>query len=251
MKNLIFILFFLSFSTHEYPKKFGKPTSQGIEMYVEDYRDSLVIEYQNFINDTIWLDYWIYAEDLTDYVGHDSLELGHYWNGEIVVDMDSLFDAYQLEDLSKFKRRLIGESNRFVKSTIFHELTHHYINQVGREMEYLDSIKIHRSYKTDIWIIRSHDLFGSTFIEEGICEYVVTKMEEIISPKRYYTPKTLTDITNINNRYKVIYKYSSLYLKEFLDTLGLKQGIKILIHNDPPTLEEILNPEFYFDRLQI
>ena len=84
MKNLIFILFLL-FASHEYPKKFGKPTPRGIEMYVEDCRDSILLEYQRFINDTIWLDVWIYAEDLTDYVRHDSLELGNYWNGEVVI----------------------------------------------------------------------------------------------------------------------------------------------------------------------
>ena len=219
-------------------------------MYTDDNREKLVLEYQKFIKDTLWLDYWIYAEDLKDYVSHDSLELGHYWDGEVVVDMDTNFVDYELSSWSNLKRKMKGPTNAFVKATIFHELTHHYINQITREMPYYDSVKVNRAYQTNIWIIRSPDLFGSTFIEEGICEYVVAKMGEIITPKRYYIPKTPRDLTNTNNRYKVVYQYSSYYLKEFLDTTGLKKGIKILLHNEPPNYNEILNPELFFNRLE-
>ena len=249
MKQLVFILLLLVSAPHEYPKKHGKPTPKGIEMYTEDNRDSLLLEYQEFINDTLWLDVWIYAEDLTDYVGHDSTELGRYFYGEAVVSMDTLFVAYELADFSRFRRRTSGETNKFVKSTIFHELTHHYIVQIGKEMEFIDSIRVHRSYETDIWIIRSYDMFGSTFIEEGICEYMVTQMGEIIPPKRYSKPKTEYDLTSHKNKYKYVYKYSSEYVKNFLDSTGFKRGVKILIHNDPPTYQQILNPELYFNNL--
>ena len=251
MKTLIFILFFLiPVNIDKYPTKFGKPTPKGVKMYVNDNREKLFYEYLDFIEDTLWLNIWIWAEDLTDYVGHDSLELGRYWTGEIIISMDTLFDAYQLEDLSKFKRTLIGESNRFVKSTIFHELTHHYINQIGREMQFIDSVRINRAYETGIWIIKTPNMFGATFIEEGICEYQVTKMGEIIPPKRYYAPKTSSDLENKNNKYKYVYKYSLYYLQTFLDTTGFKKGVKILISNDPPLINEILNPELYFKRLE-
>lgn len=219
-------------------------------MYTEDNRDSLAVEYQRFIKDTLWLDYWIYAEDLTDYVGHDTLELGHYWDGEIAVDMDTNFVAYELAEWGNLKRKLRGPSNAFVRATIFHELTHHYINQISREMPYRDSIKVNRAYQTGIWIIRNPDMFGSEFIEEGICEYLVAEMGEIITPKRYYIPKTQSDLTNTNNRYKVVYQYSSYYLKTFLDTTGFKKGVKILIANAPPNYMEVLNPELFFDRLE-
>ena len=218
-------------------------------MYVEDKQYELIAEYQDFIQDTLWLDVWIYAEDLTDWVDHDTLELGMYFNGEAVIDMDTNFVAYELKPLSKFKRFNIGESNGFVKSTIFHELTHHYINQIGREMEFIDSVRVNRSYQTGIWIIRSPNMFGSTFIEEGICEYQVTKMGEIIPPRRYHAPKTLNDLQAKNNKYKYVYKYSSEYLRTFLDTIGFKRGVKILISNDPPLVEEILNPDLFFNRL--
>ena len=50
--------------------------------------------------------------------------------------------------------------------------------------------------------------------------------------------------------YKVFYKYSSYSLTKFLDNKDLKEGVKILLHNRPPTTEEILNPELFFARLE-
>ena len=251
MKTLTFILLILvSFtSVEKYPLKNGKPTPKGVEMYIEDKWEVLINEYLAYVQDTFWLDVWISAEDLTDWVDHDSLELGMYWNGEIIIDMDTLFRAYEIEKWSNFRRKLEGETNAFVKATVFHELTHHYINQIGRKMEFLDSVKIHRSYQTNIWIIRSYDMFGSTFIEEGICEYMVTQMGEIIPPKRYSKPKNESELTSHKNKYKYVYKYSAEYVRTFLDTTGFKRGVKILIHNDPPTYQQILNPELYFNNL--
>lgn len=249
MKSLIFILLILTLS--DYPTKYGKPTPKGVEMYVEDKWIDLIYEYQDFIDDTLWLDLWVEAEDLTDYVGHDSLELGRYeYGGVIYIDKDTSFLAYELADWSKFRIATNGESNKFVKGVIFHELTHHYIVQIGKEMEFLDSIKVHRSYQTSIWIIRSPDMFGSTFIEEGICEYMAAEMGEIIPPKKYHAPKTVGDLMNRNNKYKYVYKYSSYYLKPFLDTIGFKRGVKMLISNEPPHYEEILNPDLFFNRLE-
>lgn len=251
LKIFLTLLLFIHQDIH-YPLTEGrKPTPKGVGLYVEDYKDKLSIEYQEFIEDTLWLEVWIKAKDLTNYHDHDTLELGRYYDGEIIISMDTLFDAYQLEDLSKFQRSLLGESNAFVKATTFHELTHHYISQIGKEMEFYDSVDIHNDYEINVWIIRTPDHFTADFIEEGICEYVVTKMEEIIPPKRYEKPKNINDLTSEENRYKYVYKYSSEYLKPFLDTIGFKRGVKTLISNDPPTYNEILNPELYFNRLKI
>jgi len=251
MKTLICILLILTplSSIEKYPTKYGRPTPKGVGMYVEDNEYQLIQEYQEYVKDTLWLDVWIFAEDLTDYVGHDTLELGNYWNGEVYIDMDTNFVAYELKPLSKFRRAMIGESNRFVKGTVFHELTHHYMNQIGREMEFYDSIRVNRAYQTGIWIIRNPSLFGATFIEEGVCEYMVTQMDEIIPPKRFHTPKNTTDLTNPANRYRYVYKYSSEYVRVFLDTIGFKEGVKILMSNEPPSTDEILNPELFFNRL--
>lgn len=252
MKTLAFILLLLMpfTSTDKYPTKYGKPTPKGVAMYIEDKWEELFYEYQRKIKDTLWLDVWISSEDLSDWTEHDSLELGRYWNGEAIISEDTLFQAYELADLSKFRRNILGESNAFVKATVFHELTHHYIVQIGREMEFIDSVRVNRSYETSIWIIRSQDMFGSTFIEEGICEYMVTNLGENIPPKRFSPPKTSSSLVNRNNKYKYVYKYSSYYLKTFLDTTGFKKGVKILLSNPPPMDYEILDPQLYFNRLE-
>ena len=251
MKSLILILLFLVPLSEKYPTKYGRPTPKGIGMYIEDKWIDLIYEYQDFIEDTLWLDVWIEAENLTDYVGHDSLELGRYeYDGLIYIDQDTNFIAYELKPLSRFRKSTIGESNKFVKGVVFHELTHHYMNQIGKEMEYYDSVRVDRSYQTGIWIIRNPNMFGSMFIEEGVCEYMVSKMGELIPPKKYRAPKTISDLTSRNNKYKYIYKYSSFYLKTFLDTTGFKKGVKILMSNEPPRYEEILMPELFFNRLE-
>ena len=250
MKTLIIILLLsnpLTISS-DYPLKNGIPTSKGIKQYIEDNSESLIAEYQNFIGDTLY-QAWIYAEDLSDYYAQDSLELGRYFPHEIYISTEESFLAYELADLSESQRSLIKESNKFVKATVFHELTHEYINQIGREMLYVDQIEVNRSYQTYIWIIRTYETFGSTFIEEGICEYISEKMGEIIPPKQPFIPTTEQELTSRSNRFEVNYKYSAYYLKTFLDTIGFKRGVKTLLHNAPPTLEEILDPELFFGRL--
>ena len=92
-------------------------------------------------------------------------------------------------------------------------------------------------------------MFGSTFIEEGICEYMVTQMGEIIPPRKVSVPKSESDLIKRDNKYKYVYKYSTEYIKTFLDTTGFKRGVKILLHNEPPTYQQILNPELYFNNL--
>jgi len=74
-------------------------------------------------------------------------------------------------------------------------------------------------------------------------------MGEIIPPKRIFIPKTIEDLMNKDISYEIKYKYSSYYLKPFLDTTDFKKGVKILLHNSPPTYEEILNPDMYYGRL--
>jgi hypothetical protein len=60
-------------------------------------------------------------------------------------------------------------------------------------------------------------------------------------------PKTIDDI--INNSNDIKYYYSIKFLKPFLDSLGVGEGINILIRNDPPSYNEILKPNIYFKRL--
>ena len=249
MTRWVFILvFILSFTVSDnYPLKDGRPTSKGIESYIEDKGDSLIIEYQNFVQDSLY-EVWIYTHDM-NLTGPDSLEMGWYFLNEVIVSLEPLFIAYELADLPDSIRSSLQESNKFVKSTVFHELTHHYLHIISREMYHIDKVRVDWAYQSGILIIRDNTLFGATFIEEGICEYQVGRMGEIIVPRRPFIPKTKEELTDINNRYIVNYKYAAHYLKTFLDTTGFKRGVKILLHNPPPSYDEILEPELFFSRL--
>jgi len=249
MLTLIALLFNPLIVTADYPLKDGRPTSKGIEQYIEEQSDSILYEFMECIEDTVY-NVFIYAEDLADYGIDDSLELGRYYAHEIYITTEESFLAYQLDDLPKWKKNSLEESNKFVKAALLHELTHEYINQVGIEMRSIDGIRVDPAFETNIWIIMSYETFGSTFIEEGICEYLIEKMGEIIPPRKPFVPETIEELTNSENRYKVVYKYSSVFLKDFLDAVGFKKGIKVLLHNPPPTYEEILDPPQYFNRLK-
>jgi hypothetical protein len=248
-----FILILLLFSSlvvaADYPLKDGKPTSKGIELYIEEMADSIVMEFMAFVDDTIY-NLYIYAEDLTDYGIHDSLELGRYYSHEIYITTAESFEAYELDDLPKWKQNSLDECNKFVKAALLHEICHEYTNQLAIEMRSIDGIRVDPAYQTNIWIIMSYETFGSTFIEEGICEYLIEKMGEILPPKKPEIPRTVDELTNNENRYKFVYKFSAHFLTEFLDSAGIKKGIKVLLHNSPPTYEEILDPPRYFDRLK-
>lgn len=234
--------------SQDYPLKNGKPTSKGIAQYVEDKSDLFIREYQNFVKDTFY-NVYVYAEDLSGHTGNDTTELGWFYPNEIFISTVELFVAYELADLSKIQKALLPEGGQFVKSTVMHELTHNYIYQIGKEMRSVDKIEVHRSYRSNLWFLNSQESLGRTFIEEGLCEYVSEMMGEIIPPRRPFIPKNVEDLLDKNNSYNVKYKYSSHFLKSFLEAKDFKKAVKILLHNPPPSYLEILNPDQYFDRL--
>jgi hypothetical protein len=250
LEKLLAILLLISLrgEAPDYPLKDGKPTGRGIEQYIEERGNSILKEYQQFVGDTVY-NVWIYTASLKEFGDYDSLELGRYFQNEVYINKDGSFEAYELDDLTPLQKNSIPECNRFVKSVVIHELTHEYISQIGTEMRFVDHIGVHRTYQTGLSIVISHENFGSLFIEEGICEYMAEKMGELIPPKKRFIPKTIEEITSKDNLYLVKYKYSSAYVKPFLDTTGLKEGIKILLHNPPPSYEEILNPGLFYSRL--
>jgi len=247
--GLVILLFKTLVVFADYPLKDGKPTSKGIEMYIEEMADSVVMEFMDFVDDTIY-NLYIYAENLADYGIEDSLELGRYFAHEIYITTAESFIAYELDDLPKWKRNSLEESNKFVKAALLHEICHEYTNQVAIEMRSIDGIRVDPAYQTNIWIIMSYETFGSTFIEEGICEYLIERMGEIVPPRQPEIPETLEELTDNRNRYPFVYKYSAHFLKDFLGSVGFKRGIKLLLHNPPPTYEEILDPPRYFNRLK-
>jgi hypothetical protein len=245
---IIFLLLVPLQDRPDYPLKNGRPTSRGIDLYVEENSDRLIRELQDFIGDTLY-NANIYTEDLSTTDDKDPLELGNYYPNEIFITNAEVFVAYELESLSRIRRDTIMISNLFVKTAVFHELMHHYIYQVSIEMLRIDQIGVDRAYQTFFRIYTNRDDPGSRFIEEGICEYVTLKMKARIGPKRPRIPKTMKELTREENEYNVFYRYSTYCLADFMDTQGLKRGIMILLHNRPPSMEEMLDMDLYFARL--
>jgi hypothetical protein len=246
---LLICLFFLPAQEGAgYPLKNGRPTSKGIDRYVEENADRLVSEFQAFIGDSLY-NANIYSEDLSENLEHNPLELGSYYPNEIFINNAGTFIAYELEDLSRQARDTIVNSNQFVKTAVFHELTHHYIYQLSIEMLRRDKISVDRAYQSFFRIYSIRDEPGPRFIEEGICEYATLRLNEIISRNRPYIPRKPADLDRPEKAYDIFYRYAAYSLGEFLDSAGLKKGIKTLLHNPPPTVEEILEPELFFARL--
>jgi len=233
----------------DYPLKNGRPTTKGIDRYVEENAERLISEFQEFISDTLY-NANIYTEDLSENADLNPLELGNYYPNEIFINNAEIFIAYELAALNRSRRDTIISTNLFVKAAVFHELMHHYIYQLSIEMLRTDSIQVDRAYQSFFRIYSDRGDPGPRFIEEGICEYATLKMKETITRRRPYIPKKVSDLSQPENAYNIFYKYSAYCLTEFLDTTGLKQGMKILLHNRPPSTEEILDLELFFARLE-
>ncbi len=245
----ILLLFTQVGMSGDYPLKNGKPTSKGIELYLEQNSDLLVKEYQDFVQDTIY-NVWFYSDELKDLLGSKSLELGRFFPHEIYISTAELFEAYELDDLSPERRGRLRECNKFVKAAMIHELTHEYVSQIGMEMQSVHHMHLDKAYHTGLWVVKSSETYGSSFIEEGISEYITEKMGELIPPPHVEMPLTVEELFDLEREYMVKYKYASAYLKTFLDTTGIKKGVQILLHNPPPSYEEILQPGCFFGRLE-
>jgi hypothetical protein len=252
---LILSLLLLSFAPGDPPNelqyKLGKPTTKGISEYIKTFEYDLVIEFKEFIKDTILneADVWIECDNLSEYTEHDTLELGRFYiPNDIIITNETLFLDYDVDLMSKWKKAMYIETNQFVKATVMHELTHFYFYMVTLHMKHLKQY-VSPEYKATINLFPYNNQ-GAEFIEEGICEYVTIKMNETIPCKNDYKPQTTREIIENRNTHKLKYKYSSFFVKDLLDTMGLRKGIEILITNPPPSTEEILHPETFYKRLK-
>jgi hypothetical protein len=258
MLELLFLCL-LFFSPQEYPLSHGKPTSNGIDLYINDNKYTILNEVQKYLNDTIFLDLEIKTDNLSTYTDYNSTDLAYHFTNrdgtdEIIIDNQEKYITYDIKDLSKFKKINFTSLNAFVKTTLIHELGHAYFLQIILKAK-LDSIDVYKEY--DFRTIdglrmfpNPEETFGASFIEEGVCQYIVEGMKQEISTM-LFTPKTNEDVIDFKNAYQVKYSYSVRFLKSFLDSLGLKQGIRILVTHKPPTYKEILNPDLYFNRLKL
>lgn len=243
----ILFLLFLSFNPQKDPNynKNRKPSAYGINTYVKDNQSSIIKEYEYLI-DSLY-DVYIYTENISE--TSDDGELGQFYIPDyIVITNEEKYIAYEFKELSKFKQKTIPYNERTVKAVIFHELTHVYFNQI------LITMKNNNQYTSpEYGILRMFPnpatQFGSTFIEEGICEYVIYYLNESNPLKDISVPANETDLLATENKINNLYYYSVIFLKDFLNKYGVHKGIEILIGNKPPSYEEILDPKQFFNRL--
>lgn len=242
-KTAVLLLITLLPSVDKYPYSNSMPTKNGIRYYIEQNKNIVVKQLEDFIGDTLY-SYDIRVDDLSDYQNYDSLEAGRFYpDDEIIITDELKFQDYELKFVPKWKQKQYDANNRFVKAVLIHELVHLYIYQVVNDNistainpEYLNFTSIRTSG------------FGSTFIEEGICEYVVNCMHENINCNTY-VPKSTAEIRDEKNRRAIMYIYSQTFVKPYIDSLGFKKALINILTSKPPSYEELLKPELYYGRL--
>ena len=247
MRTLIFIALLL-LSQQELEYKWGIPTSEGIDNYIERNQYQFVIDYQEYIDDTLINEPFISTDDLSDYVGLDERTAGFFERPDnIVINNLPKYVDYELSRWSESRKQRYRGNNMFVRGVVMHELTHAYFYQVMAIAQYEKDLEY--EWRQGLRMIPV-DNFYTQFIEEGFCEAVVIMMDEIIP----YTDNlgiSKADLTpGKRNTYEVKYMYSSKFVKPIIDEYGLKTAIYLVISNRPPSKEEILNPKSYYDRLK-
>ena len=252
MQNLfisILIIFSFLFKEDKIYTKSGVPSSYGINSYVKTNQQKIISEFNHRI-DSIFRDIDINTDDLSNEEEQNSYELGvFYYPDEIVVTTEEKFIAFEFKDLSKFKRRNTSYRESTVKGTILHELTHAYFNQMvyilhDKGMTISPDYAMLRTFST------RKSKFAANFIEEGICEYVVHYFNEANPISDYTAPENEAELLDEANHINIMYYYSVIYVKDFLDTYGIKRGIEMIIQEAPPSTIELLNPNMYFYRIK-
>jgi len=247
MKIIITILLLLLFQNN-YEYKNGIPTKDGIANYVNENKDDIVQEFELFVGQKFF-DYNIVVDDLKDYQDYDSLEAGRYYQDfDIIISNELKYLDYELSFMPKYKQKKYSNNNKFVKAVVIHELSHLYFNEIKLEMQE-KRMHVHRDYHSSSSVLKPKTISNADFIEEGICEYIVCRMKQSICDNNY-KPKSVEEITSIDNQYNIKYVYGRTYLTEFLNKYGIKQGLLILLSNEPPNNTEILYPELYFGRIK-
>ena len=257
--NTLIISTFQQSSQQELQYENNIPSTIGIDNYIKLNENKLLIEYEKYLKDTMFINVEITTEDLSKRNDYDLLEYGRteiYSNHSCVVIINNIikFADYSINTLNiKGKKKYFHDNDKFINTVVFHELTHVYIQQ---EILLLKSMNKLNNFYNIIQIYPNTEMkFGEEFIQEGICEYMVNNKKEVVVNNNIFIPATKEDLLLNTNVYLVKYQYASIYLKEFLDLTTkqygkIKYGIDILLENNPPTYEEILNPNLYFNRLK-
>ena len=240
----------------------GKPSSLGIDVYIESNQDLFLHDFKLLVKDSLYSDVWFITKNFkktTAKEQYDPFVLAYNESSggscEIVVNNEERFSGYDYKN-DKNKENY-SQNDYFVKPTVLHEIMHSYFNQCCLEARMYDTLNIVNTYyTTNLYTFPNVELqFGAKFIEEGICEYFIQANRECPELKEYYIPQREQDLRNRANRYDILYDYSSQYIKDFMDYQTLKFGkikypIMILLKNRPPNYKEILSPDLFYKRLE-
>ena len=243
----IFLVLLLLITPQQDEYKWGRPTSKGVDNYVERNWLVFIDDYQNFVNDTLFFEPFISTDDLSDYVNYTRGDMGYFERPDnIIISNEPRYIDYELKRLSEYEKNRYRDATQFVRGVVMHELTHCYMYQIMMIAEH--DKKLEYEWRQGLRIIPV-DSYGTDFIEEGVCEVVVEMMDEmIVSDERLVLIKNDLNIAN-RNQQRVKYAYSRQFVKPVVEEYGLKAAIYLMITNKPPSDEEILKPELYYDRL--
>lgn len=252
MSNItnIFVFLFLLLLPQKHDPYYNKdrvPSSYGIEKFINENADNLIAEYEYKV-DTIY-DVYIYAEKNSD--EFDSLQLGLFYLPDyIYISTQEKYLEYEFKNLSKYQQRNIQSYQRTVKGVLFHELSHAYFYQTILLMKD-DSLQVSPEFGWIRMFPNPSSRYSSEFIEEGFCEYIVEMTGEQPINEDVFIPQSKDDFLIKEYEIDIKYGYSVYFLRNFLNEHGIKEGLKIILSNRPPSFDEILKPELYFKRLKI
>ena len=246
MIRMLAVIFLLLLPQVQDEYKRGRPTSKGVDKYVERNEYQFVIDYQNHVGDTLFYEPFISSDDLTKYYHYTGVESGWFERPDnIIVNNHSQYIDYELSRLSRFRKSQYREATMFVRAVVMHELTHAYVYQIMMKCQYDKTLEYEwrqglRMLPTDNWF--------TEFIEEGICEWVVEDMGEMIG----YDEEVVLIKKDLDNRnsYEIKYRYSKQFVSPIIEEFGLEAAIYMVLSNAPPNREEVLNPKQYYDRLK-
>ena len=245
---LLSLIQILSAQNNKLIYKHGKPTTKGICEYINDNANNFINEFEKIVDDSIPFNITISTDNLSEYYEKDGLELGEFnVPNLIIITNQTIFLDYELKYLSWWKKINISESNQFVKAIVMHELMHVYFYVVLLRTKQSKQVQLDYLNGLHIYPVNNN----AVFIEEGICEYFVEKMNMMIYNNNYNDRNYNNDsISKYFNTYYVKYHMSRLFVKPIVDRFGFKKAIEVFIIKKPPTINEILNPNKYYKRLR-
>ena len=247
MRWLVLISFFFLGVSQDYEYKHGRPTTKGIDKYVETNWLVFIEDYQKFVGDTLVFEPFISTDDLSRYYNYTEGDAGYFERPDnILITNEEKYIDYELRLLSRYEKSRYREATMFVRAVVMHELTHCYYYQIMMKAQY-DGI-LEYEFRQGLRIIPV-DHYGTDFVEEGICEYVVETMGVMIVSDEAVKITKADLHPQRRDSHEVKYRYSRQFVKPIVEEFGLESAIYMILTNKPPSDEEILNPKLYYVRL--